>query len=312
MDEVSGWLDDSGPGALACLVTAPEDLSFSLWTQDMFLAQERGTLLTPPRFERYQDLEAAEALARGADRASYPSRVYFEGGNVIAAGDVLLIGADTLAQNGGKLPGLARELDPTRQPVVLGCADPVPAETTRPTDRPEPGWHETVHWKVSEGSRQPLFHLDLFIAPAGVAETGRPRFLVGCARRGAALIDQPLRAEAMADQLDEIADQLEARGAHVVRNPMPLIWKDQPEERQRTWFHLPVNNVLAENRGADGCTIWMPCFASEAWPELAAVDDTNAAIWALMGYSVVRVPGLMALAENLGALHCMAKIVARG
>ena len=35
-------------------------------------------------------------------------------------------------------------------------------------------------------------------------------------------------------------------------------------------------------------------------------------VWALMGYSVVRVPGLMALAENLGALHCMAKIVARG
>ena len=126
------------------------------------------------------------------------------------------------------------------------------------------------------------------------------------------MLGHPLWPGALADAFDQIADQLADEGAEVIRNPMPLIWKDNEEEKHRTWYHLPVNNVLVEETGDQGKTVWLPCFGGDAWPELQAVDDTNAAIWALMGYSVVRIPGLRGLAENLGALHCMAKVVERG
>lgn len=236
---------------------------------------------------------------------------YFEGGNIIAAGNWLLIGADIVTQTSCDPAKLARLIDPTRQPVVLSTKTPVEPEVTEPTDRPAPGWTHTLRWKLGQVSRQPMFHIDLFVAPAGTADDGSPRFLVGCPRQAAEIIGHPLWPHAMADQFDEIATQLTDAGADVIRNPLPLIWKDHLENRHRTWFHLPVNNVLVEDLGPGGRTVWLPGFASPAWSELAEIDNQNAAIWSMLGYSVIRIPGMMPLAENLGSLRCMAKVIAR-
>ncbi|MFK7943720.1 MAG: hypothetical protein AB8B85_12520 [Paracoccaceae bacterium] len=309
--KVAEWVAKSGPGAEACLIEAPADLPFSLWTQDLFLARVNGELVIPPHFDRYRDLDAARILANGAGHPLAETTAYFEGGNIIPAGDLLLIGADLVTLNGGNAEALATHIDESRRPLVLGTAAPVKPETTEPTERPAKGWTHTIHWKISEGSTQPMFHIDLFVAPAGEEHDGTPRFLVGCPRRAARLLRHPDRPHALADKFDEVAATLEKAGARVIRNPLPLIWKDQPEKQHRTWFHLPVNNVLIEDLGPQGRTVWLPGFASKTWPELSVVDNENAAIWAMLGYSVTRIPGLMPLAENLGALHCMAKIVAR-
>ena len=311
LDRVSNWLKQSGPGEIACLVEAPDELAFSLWTQDLFLAYEDARLELPLHFQRYQDLSAAKHLASGAGLEISSSSIYFEGGNVIPAGDWLLIGKDLVAQNHGDALALARQIDPTRKPVLLGSDMRGAQETRRPTGRPARGWTETIHWRMPEGSAQPLFHLDLFIAPAGRADDGAPQFLVGCPRRGAELLGHDVMPHALADAFDDIARQLAEQGANVIRNPLPLIWKDNPKKRERFWFHLPTNNVLTEEDDKAAKTVWLPCFASKAWPELQSIDDTNAAIWALLGYSVTRIPGLMSLAENLGALHCMAKVIER-
>ena len=311
LDQVSRWLNEAGPGEVATLIEAPENLAFSLWTQDLFLAYETAGLAVPPHFQRYQDLNAAKILASGAEVKLGTSSLYFEGGNIIAAGDWLLIGEDMLGQNHSDAATITGKLDPTRKPVVLGTDLGGAAETRRATERPEPGWTETIHWRMPEGSRQPLFHIDLFISPAGQGAHGQPRFMVGCPRRGAELLGHSVMPQALADGFDRIAEQLAGHGAEVIRNPMPLIWKDLPEKKERLWYHLPVNNVLVEDTGPGGKTVWLPSFASETWPEIQAIDDTNAAIWAMLGYSVIRIPGLMPLAENLGALHCMAKVVER-
>lgn len=309
--DVSEWLRASGPGAAAYLSPSRDDMAFSLWTQDMFLAREDGLLLTPPQFDRYQDLEAATSLAKNAGLQTKAADFYFEGGNILATGDLLLIGVDTITHNGGDIETVCSAMDATRTPLVVGTAGPIPPEQTQRTNRPEKGWNETVRWKVSDGSRQPLFHIDLFIAPAGQSDDNKPRFLVGCPRRGAQELGHPNWDHALADQLDEVARQISKAGAQVIRNPMPLIWKDQPDLKHRTWLHLPVNNVVLEDLGAEGRTVWLPCFGGGAWKELSRIDNTNAAIWAMLGYSVIRVPNLLTLAENLGALHCMAKVVAR-
>ena len=309
--QVSKWVANSGPGVEAGLIEAPGNLPFSLWTQDLFLARTCGELVLPPHFDRYKDLDAARLLAAASSHRVTETEIYFEGGNIIAAGDLLLIGLDLVTLNGGNVEALAEQLDETRTPVVLGTAAPVLPEAKEETERPAKGWTQTVRWKISEGSSQPMFHIDLFVAPAGEERDGTPRFLVGCPRRAARLLRHPDRPHALADKFDEIAKVLHDAGASVIRNPLPLIWKDRPEERHRTWFHLPVNNVLIEDLGPRGKTVWLPGFASKTWPELSVVDNENAAIWAMLGYSVTRIPGLMPLAENLGALHCMAKVVAR-
>ena len=311
LDTVSEWLRAAGPGETACLIEAPDELAFSLWTQDLFLARANGEVEFPPQFQRYQDLQAAKVLTSGAELNTHAANIYFEGGNVLAAGNWVLIGEDVALQNQVDPDVLVSAIDPGRRPIILGTELGDAHEVTRATDRPAHGWKETLHWRMPDGSRQPLFHLDLFIAPAGTGESGQPRFLVGCPRRGASALGHPVLPQALADAFDRIAGQLVEAGAQVIRNPMPLIWKDDPDKQERLWFHLPVNNVLVENLGHERKTVWLPCFASEHWPELQEIDNANAAIWALLGYSVIRIPGLMPLAENLGALHCMAKVVER-
>lgn len=96
----------------------------------------------------------------------------------------------------------------------------------------------------------------------------------------------------------------------MIRNPQPLVWADHVATRRRTWFHLPTNNVLVQI--ADGTSeVWLPCFASETWPELARLDTANAALWERLGFIVHRVAHCFPLAERRGALRCMCNVFLR-
>lgn len=312
-DTVAEWL--RGRAGRVNLVLAQDDLDYSHWVQDALLAATAadGTprLLLSRRFERYQDAEAARRLAAGAGIPLTESDLAFEGGNVLPCGERLLLGADTAHQNGGDVSTLTSTLDGAREPLVLGCDGPVPVEQTRAAAHPGEGWTETLHYRVSDTSHQPLFHIDLMVTPAGEAEDARPCFLVGCPRLGAQALGHPLLDHANAGAFDDLAEALGRAGVRVVRNPQPLVWMDDVDERHRTWFHLPVNNVLVEDRGAGRRRVWLPCFGQDHWSELAVVDDANAAVWEDLGFDVQRVPGLLMLAENRGALRCMCKVMAR-
>ena len=131
-DTVAGWLE--GRSAPVNLVRAPARLACSHWVQDALLAAIRADgspgLLISRRFRRYQDVEAAHRLAAGAGIPLEESDLAFEGGNVLACGTLLLMGADTVDQNGDDAQALAAALDPGRDPVVLGSAEPVATEST--------------------------------------------------------------------------------------------------------------------------------------------------------------------------------------
>lgn len=282
---------------------APGDLSFSHWTQDAGIAVEEGgkpTLLISRLFDRAQDAEAARLLAEAAGVGVIATDLALDGGNILPVGDDILIGADTLGLNAGALPGL----DAGRV-VALGCGVGAHAETVSAAHLPD-GWRETRRVGVPEGSAQPLFHIDLFVAPAG-----GQRVLVGCPRLGAEVLGLPLLDHADADRFDRVAATLTEAGYEVHRNPQPLIWMDDAGARLRTWYHLPVNNVLAEDCGPDHRRVWLPHFAEPPWEALAAIDRANADLWRRLGFEVHPVPGLLALAENRGALRCLCKVVER-
>ncbi|MEM6622268.1 MAG: hypothetical protein AAF674_08580 [Pseudomonadota bacterium] len=281
-----------------------QDLDHSHWAQDAVggaTNADRPVLFWSKRFARHDDARAGAHLAALAGYPLHAIDAPYDGGNVLVQGDLILAGADL---------GPPEDLDPTRRMIVIGTQEPCPPEAQVPTKLLPKGWQEIRRSGVEAGSQQPLFHLDLFLAPAGLGANGRPRWLVGCPRLGAAALGIALLDHAGAEAFDEIAEVLRRNGCDVVRNPQPLVWSDQPTAKLRTWFHLPVNNVLVEIR-ADRSTVWLPCFQSETWPELAAIDAANAVIWQDLGFSVVKVPDCMALAERRGAVRCMCNVVSR-
>lgn len=298
--QVRRWLEQYRPGSQTDLHEISSDLDFSLWIQDPLLFGADGTAFLSSCFDRYDDREAAGKLAEAMGCPQAPSPVQIDGGNLIVHGDTALISANAHASDAD-----LATLDATRRFIAVGTRLACPAQETRATDRPAEGWNEIVHALSAEGTGQPIFHLDHFIAPAGHVGS-RPRFLVGCPRLGAEAIGHPDWPHAQADAFYEIAVCLENHGAEVVRNPQPLVWVDRPEQKFRRWFHLPVNNVLIH-----GDSVIMPAFANGHWPELAAIDRANAEIWQACGFAVHPVPGAMALAEGMGGPRCMVKVTAR-
>ncbi|MEM7213249.1 MAG: hypothetical protein AAF479_15410 [Pseudomonadota bacterium] len=297
---VEGWLGETGRLQDSSLHPVPDNLNFSLWLQDPLLVRTDGSMSVSDAFERYDDLTTTRLLLDTLKQPEQQASIAVDGGNVLVHGGTVLVSADA----GADAPSLSA-FDPGRTVTAVGTVAPCAVERSRETDRPRPGWREILDYLSAETTHQPIFHLDHMIAPCG-EEHGRPRFMVGSPRMGAKAARHPLWPHAQAEAFDEIARLLRGRGMAVVRNPQPLGWVDRPELSRRRWFYLPVNNVLI-----DGNDVLLPCFANDAWPEFEAVDAENIDLWQSLGFDVVPIPGLMALAEAMGGPRCMVKVLER-
>ncbi len=110
---------------------------------------------------------------------------------------------------------------------------------------------------------------------------------------------------------DEIAFQLERLGFQVIRTPLPHVFVDFPEERTRRWYFATSNNCLVEITDTSQ-RVWLPTYGHGPWEDLQATDDANRAIWEELGFEVVQLGDFHPFAQNLGALHCIKKYLARG
>jgi hypothetical protein len=84
------------------------------------------------------------------------------------------------------------------------------------------------------------------------------------------------------------------------------VYADDVARRERWWYFATANNALLS-----GATVYLPTYGHGAWPELAATDEANGRIWAGLGYEVVYLADFHPFAENLGAVHCIKKYLAR-
>ena len=99
-------------------------------------------------------------------------------------------------------------------------------------------------------------------------------------------------------------------GFEVTRTPLPRVYVDYPEERVRQWYFATSNNCLVEV--ADGSKrVWLPTYGHGPWAALRATDEANQAIWEKLGFEVVPLGNFHYFAQNLGALHCIKKYLAR-
>lgn len=335
-DDLAAVIERERPGNAPTVIEAPDYLAFSVWAEDGYVAvtdgggdQARTFLVEPFSFPRYGDSLIADLVAEATDVQSTQVPLYFQGGNVLAGDDFILIGADYLTRTletwRDAAPVVLGEGPPAQQVADLfvrsfgadhdlhfvGLRRPIPEELLARRRFRQDGEDWTEDVGAGAGSLQPVFHIDMFLSLAGRDPgTGRYRVLVGSPAAAAEILGEPVPDHALAPAFDEVALGLERLGFQVARTPLPRVYVDYPEDRLRQWYFATSNNCLVEITG-DSNRVWLPTYGHGPWEALTATDDANRAVWEGLGFDVVQVGDFHPFAQNLGALHCIKKYLSR-
>ncbi len=339
-EDVRGWLAAAGrttPGHDEVVAT-DDFLGFSVWAEDAYVVISHGAagaggpaahaFVEPAAFPRFGDALVADQVSAAAQLDLFQAPLHLQGGNVLIGDDFFFIGIDypLLTFEEGILTAPSQDgedelvrqvyrryLDAERTFVPVGSTLPVPAAAQREFRLDGVTWVENIHAGNAAGTRQPLFHIDMFVSLAGRGADGRYRVLVGDPRAAAQLTNEPLQPHAMAPVFDDIARDLERRGFDVTRTPLPLVYSDDPDARVRSWYFATSNNVLVHAPEGARPSVFIPTYAHGPFADsLAATDRRNAEIWESLGYDVIGLADFHPFAINLGAAHCIKKYLARG
>jgi hypothetical protein len=302
--EFRAVVESLGLGAKTEIIEAPPGASLWPWAQDrvaVFHNDNGVQVLECADSEDFTGVAAARALGN-AGRASLDLPP--PGGNVLVDSRTCFVGADF---------GEGR-IDTCRAFEVIACQ---PLQRRGPTRfELTPGdwtWRQDIDRSIAaDGSRQPVFHLDMFMTLAGTTPEGMPRILLGDPAWASELIGLPLPDGFPTKAFDQIDYGLRLRGYEVLRNPLPFIYFDDPEAKLREWFYASANNCWVECIETHvGCRVFLPEYGFGAWAALQACDDANAAIWEGLGFEVIRGGDFLPLADQLGSLNCVTRILER-
>ena len=288
---------------------------FTVWARDLFLIRV-GTagpsVLAPCAFPRAGDKAFAPLAARALGLPFERSDLFFQGGNVIADERAILIGADdhaiTLSGRPRCAPPLstarfARQLAGPHRALVLAARGFSCTQNFQPLDG-QAGWLERHHAGSPPESRQPVYHLDMCLAPLGGG-----RIAVGDTRLARDLLAVGPLDPAIDRALDDIALQLTRAGYAVTRAPLPLLPYDDQRARVRTWYFASPLNVICDPLRY---CVWLPTLAEGADPRgLATINQVHAALWRAAGYEVIALTGIDPILRRLGGPRCLAQATPR-
>jgi len=314
---IRALLQRVGRGQGVDCITAPDSAALWGWAQDRCVVcrDERtgASVVVHGLSIEAQDTARYVATAQPGAR-TVTTALRLEGGNILADGEFCFVGADLADDNAAFLERFAAEMESRRAIVPVGAEAPlVRRGPTRFALHPgDLRWREAVDRSLSRsGTLQPVFHLDMFMTLAGRGSDGRLWVLVGDPYAASLLIGVPLPDGFPQPAFDEIARLVERQGCAVIRNPLPFIYHDDPDARMREWFYASSNNAWVEQVEEGPSRVWLPQYGFGAWPELKATDEANAAIWQGLGFEVVPAGDFLPLADQLGALNCVSKILER-
>ena len=333
--ELDAWLATANAQSRSTIVEAPPTMRFTVWAEDAYAAIRDITvgvsptanrhLVEPATFRRADDALIADEMSKNTSLKQSQVPLYFQGGNILVGDDFWFLGMDyainslrlgyVVPQSGEtQLAAIERAygqaLDHSRKIHVIGSSLTVAAEVEVPIVINNETWFEQVYAGNSPGTTQPLFHIDMFITLAGRKDDGKQILLVGDPQAAADILNVPLSKYAMQPIFDDIASKLTTAGFEVIRNPLPLVYQDEPAQKRRYWYFATANNALVQTTDNDRY-VWLPTYGHGFWPELAATDEVNAEIWSNMGYTVHNLGDFHPFAFNLGAVHCITKYLGR-
>ena len=328
--DVLDWLAGAKRTAGVKVVETDDFLGFSVWAEDAYAVIADGArhaFVEPAAFGRYGDALIADEVSRAGDLDLYQAPLHLQGGNVLIGDDFFFVGIDypllTFDEGILEAPTRAAEdellrevyrrfLDTRRTFVPVGTTLPVPAREQREFRLQGITWTEEIYAGNQPGTRQPIFHIDMFVALAGRGSDGRYRVIVGDPREAARLTGEALQPHAMAAVFDDVARGLGRRGYDVTRAPLPLVYADDVDARVRSWYFATSCNVLVHAPAGERPTVFIPTYAHGPFSGvLDATDRRNAEIWEALGYDVVALADFHPFALNLGAAHCIKKYLAR-
>jgi hypothetical protein len=333
-NQLKQWCDHKGISQRATLVPIPDHFKLSIWAEDPFVVAkdvETGehTLMEPHSFYRRDDAMIAYFVSQATDFHFHKCPVYFEGGNILVGDDFILLGADypvaslvhladfLVPEAGETKADLVHRMyrqyfGKNRKLLYIGSKIRIPSGGSKKFTKDGETWKELYLQNNEKGTVQPLFHLDMFLTLAGRGPDGKYRVLVGDSRLGAKMLGHPVSPYAMAEAFDDMADTLRHLGFAVIRNPLPLVYLDDPEEKERIWYFASSNNALLEIRDEQAKTVYLPTYGHGDWKELQKTDEANKQIWEELGFTVVMLGDFHPFAEHSGSLHCIVRYLERG
>jgi hypothetical protein len=290
-------------------------LAFRRWAQDPFLVlkfQDWTILLDSLHNRRLCDffLPLEVAQQAGPQFLVKPTRLYLEGGNILRGQSCVFVGEDLIVENQQRLGFSALEvLQELRN--VLGVEAILPVGYGKDVTRLKVDGGEGVT------TRQPLFHLDMFMSLGGIdAASGQEVIFLARPSLCATILSEAnvakvfaSEAEAQADGLfSVIADQLTAAEFKVIS--LPIFFYDNATF---SW-----NNCLVEV-SADRKTVYLPSYQSAHDPEklnpaFRCLEEKVTAVYGSQGFEVVWFRNgrfFRTLARHGGSLHCAVKVMGR-
>ncbi|MEJ8757274.1 hypothetical protein WG947_09725 [Pontibacter sp. H259] len=324
--ELQQWLAENGLLERAALKAVPQYYEITIWAEDGFeLVKEESTgeifLMQPHSHRRTSDGNIGYRISKAYDWKLAKVPLYFEGGNLLAGDDFILLGADHAVETyhdwSGNLmdtdqdisKSIANEykryLDKNRKVYFIGCQMQLPPQHERNFKLNGEDWKEQIFMKNREGAVQPIFHIDMFITLAGRNPNGNYQLVVGDPRMAATILNHHHDKLFLPDAFDEIAETLSRLGFEVIRNPLPLVYVDDPKQKLRKWYFASYNNALIEIKSETEKTIWLPTYGYGTWTELQATDKENQRIWQQLGFRVIPLADFHPFAENAGSVHCI-------
>jgi len=315
---LAGWLEELGVRSRTNVVPVPNRTKLSVWAEDTFTVCKDGSgrrrILKPLSEEHTDESAIAESVAEFTGWELVDADRRFQSGNILVGDDFWFMGADSIGRS-TEDDELARTVDGSRKLHLIASRKPVPGFDDgfqeRGINLGGREWSELCYRGNRTNTVQPIFHIDAFLTLAGRGCDGRYRVLVGDPDMAAQSLEMELPDHAMQAAFDDIAGHLEQLGFSVVRNPLPLVFDDNPISRVRHWYFATANNALVEI-DCKRNTVWLPTYGHGDWSVLEKTDRLNEEIWRNLGFETRMLTDFNQFAVNLGAAHCMAKCIVRG
>lgn len=324
VQEVQDWFSrfDIPPENYALAISV---FNYSIWAQDAYLAlsDTHGTswLAEGICFTRDHDMSVADDLSFQTDIRVHQSHLYFQGGNLLATRDYVLVGMDYIRENEGRLHLETEE----RVTAAFGTLCSKPAIAV--------GRNDLILRRdrqyLGGGAYQPVFHIDMYVTSTGIeGAAGKEVLFVGSPALARDILGEQKNSNDLDIYFDEVADQLS--GYFDVRR-MPLLptqfnSKDSLFPRH---YYLSYNNALVESytkNGREIRNVILPSYASGVAEfkkqryltayygdeqRYATLDKGAKSVWEEFGFQVYPMDGLEDLAMSWGSVHCMVKVLLR-
>ncbi len=299
--------------------------NYSIWAQDAYLALQdhKGDIWLSESicFTRDHDMSVADDVAMQTDLKRMQSYLYFQGGNVLQAGDFVMIGMDYILENQGRvfLESSAKVLNAFEvllgHPIIaVGRKDLIP--------------HKHRQY-LGGGLFQPIFHIDMYVTPTNQKGKNKKEIVfVGSPR----LAREILNEEPMDSDLDIYFDETATQLGHffdVRRMPLlPSQYRTKEMELPRHYY-LSYNNAVVESYISNNKKfnhVYLPSFEASVedfandkyitqyygnQKKYRKLDQAAKKIWQSVGFKVFQIPGLEDLAMSWGSVHCITKAIRR-